>query len=158
MKKIYKIPPGKKPEDLTGKRFGRLLVEKLEHYDNIRKVYIWECICECGNKITVRGADLKNGNTQSCGCLQKERFLNGRKPIENTFISTLTQKTRKDNTSGRKGVYWRKEKQGYEALITVNKKHIYLGFSKDFKTACKLRELGEEKYFKPLIEKNNKEK
>lgn len=33
---------------------------------------MWNCLCECGNELVVRGGALKNGNTKSCGCLQKE--------------------------------------------------------------------------------------
>lgn len=37
----------------------------------------WVCKCECGNKIIVRGNNLKFG-TKSCGCLKKE---NGKKQL-----------------------------------------------------------------------------
>lgn len=109
-----------------------------------------------GNEVIVARNTIsckREHRTYSCGCLQKERVFESRKPIENTFITSIKQKTRKDNTSGRRGVYYRPRKGGYEALITVNKKTYYLGFSKDFNKACKLRELGEEKYFSPLINK-----
>lgn len=33
----------------------------------------WLCECECGNQISVQTDNLRNGNTQSCGCLQKQR-------------------------------------------------------------------------------------
>lgn len=33
----------------------------------------WLCKCKCGNKVIVRGKSLRNGNTKSCGCYQKER-------------------------------------------------------------------------------------
>lgn len=32
----------------------------------------WLCQCECGNTKIVRGDSLANGNTKSCGCLQKD--------------------------------------------------------------------------------------
>ena len=61
--------------DLTGQRFGRLVVlERAE--DNItksgKKVKCWKCLCDCGNKKIVRQGGLRNGHTQSCGCLHKE--------------------------------------------------------------------------------------
>lgn len=33
----------------------------------------WLCECKCGNRVIVRGKALRNGNTKSCGCYQKER-------------------------------------------------------------------------------------
>ena len=36
------------------------------------KHIFWNCICECGTKLTIRGDQLKRGVTKSCGCLQKE--------------------------------------------------------------------------------------
>ena len=33
----------------------------------------WLCQCKCGNQVIVRGKALRNGNTKSCGCYQKER-------------------------------------------------------------------------------------
>ena len=56
--------------DLTGQRFGRLVV--LKRAENKGERPMWLCECECGNIKTVRGCDLKNGHTQSCGCLHKE--------------------------------------------------------------------------------------
>lgn len=31
----------------------------------------WDCLCDCGNVITVRYAALTSGNTKSCGCIKK---------------------------------------------------------------------------------------
>lgn len=56
--------------DLTGKRFGRLIVKKL-HYSTPKRKY-WLCQCNCGNEKIIVGDHLSNGNTRSCGCLLKE--------------------------------------------------------------------------------------
>lgn len=57
--------------DLTGKKFARLTV--IERVENSKSgVPRWKCICECGNECIVYASHLKNGNTKSCGCLQKE--------------------------------------------------------------------------------------
>lgn len=32
----------------------------------------WKCRCECGNIVSIRGADLRSGNTKSCGCVKSE--------------------------------------------------------------------------------------
>jgi hypothetical protein len=33
----------------------------------------WLCECKCGNQVEVLGKSLRQGNTKSCGCLQRER-------------------------------------------------------------------------------------
>ena len=61
--------------DLTGKKFGRLtVIEQAESYvePSGRKQIMYRCKCECGNECVVRGANLSNGHTKSCGCYQRE--------------------------------------------------------------------------------------
>lgn len=61
--------------DLTGKRFGRLVVlEQAEyHIDKKgRKIRMWKCKCDCGNETIVRHGGLQSGTTTSCGCFHKE--------------------------------------------------------------------------------------
>lgn len=60
-----------KRQDLTGQRFGRLTVIAIHGKDKRGKL-LWLCRCDCGNTSTVRPYNLKNGNTKSCGCFQKE--------------------------------------------------------------------------------------
>lgn len=61
--------------DLTGQKFGRLIViRRLENNKNNK--IMWLCRCDCGvEKITV-GASLKNGSSKSCGCLRREVVSN----------------------------------------------------------------------------------
>lgn len=60
--------------DLTGQRFERLMVvERAENHvqaNGSRKTQ-WLCLCDCGNYVTVQGANLKNGHVKSCGCYGK---------------------------------------------------------------------------------------
>lgn len=57
--------------DLTGQKFGRLMVEK--RYGHAKDKHItWLCLCECGKQVIVMGNSLTGGKTKSCGCLQKE--------------------------------------------------------------------------------------
>lgn len=61
--------------DLTSMRFGRLtVIKRAEDYiqKNGHRTVMWLCKCDCGNEIIAQGISLKNGNTKSCGCLQKE--------------------------------------------------------------------------------------
>ena len=57
--------------DITGKKFGRLLVINPDHKNN-RGLWFWKCHCDCGNEAIVSGDKLRRGVTKSCGCLQKE--------------------------------------------------------------------------------------
>ena len=57
--------------DLTGKKFGRLLVvDEAERKPEGPNKRLWNCICDCGNKKIVRGAHLTTGRTKSCSCLR----------------------------------------------------------------------------------------
>lgn len=52
--------------------YGRLTVIKNPHSNKHGKA-LWLCECACGNRIVVVGTDLRNGATQSCGCLRDEK-------------------------------------------------------------------------------------
>jgi hypothetical protein len=67
--------------DMTGQRYGRLLVlmrdaNQLGHHTT------WLCQCSCGRFKTVTSARLRNGQTRSCGCWNREatskrRYVHG---------------------------------------------------------------------------------
>lgn len=66
--------------NLIGKKYNKLTVFKRGN-DRIsesgRKFITWECICECGNIITVDANNLRNNNTKSCGCITNCKDLTG---------------------------------------------------------------------------------
>lgn len=77
--------------DLTGQKFGRLIVVKRMDNDKWGKIY-WLCECHCRSKKVIRGNHLRSGKTKSCGCLLKEgshtthgHYKNGKK--SNTYHS-----------------------------------------------------------------------
>lgn len=57
--------------NLLGETFTRLTVKEEAGVSKHGKV-LWLCICECGNKVTVPTGALRSGNTNSCGCLNRE--------------------------------------------------------------------------------------
>lgn len=79
-------------DDLTGKRFGKLIVLEqdleysIEHNLTTRAAY-WKCLCDCGNQITIQGTSLKRGATQSCGCISLKKDLIGQQFGELTVIA-----------------------------------------------------------------------
>jgi len=58
--------------DLTGQRFGRLVVVSKAENSNSGHAR-WNCICDCGVEAIVFGCNLRSGCTKSCGCLQREK-------------------------------------------------------------------------------------
>lgn len=66
--------------DLTGKRFGRLTVlYRADDYISPKgvKVVRYHCRCDCGNESDVQAGGLRNGTTQSCGCIQRDLMKSG---------------------------------------------------------------------------------
>lgn len=63
-------------KDLTGSVYARwTVISRGEDYiyPKSGKISVrWNCLCECGNISLVHGAHLKNGSSQSCGCLSVE--------------------------------------------------------------------------------------
>jgi 5-methylcytosine-specific restriction endonuclease McrA len=66
--------------DITGQRFGKLTV--LELYGKKGHDFLWVCKCDCGNLKNIRGSDLKNGKSKTCG---KHKIIN----FENKQIGML---------------------------------------------------------------------
>lgn len=52
-------------DDLIGQKFGKLTVISLNSVSP--RKYL--CICDCGGQTVVEPGNLKNGHTQSCGCI-----------------------------------------------------------------------------------------
>jgi hypothetical protein len=63
---------GRPAIDLTGQRFGKLIVlekaDKPKHLKN-SSIY-WLCKCDCGGTIIGNSSDLRKGYLKSCGCLR----------------------------------------------------------------------------------------
>lgn len=52
----------------------------------------------------------------------------------------------KSNKSGFKGVYFKKDRNKWQAKITVNKKHIFLGYFDDAESAAKVYQEASDKH------------
>lgn len=70
--------------DLTGQRFGRLVVMgKAANEAETDHHAMWKCRCDCGKETAVRGTLLRRGSVKSCGCLSKE-MVRERITVHNT--------------------------------------------------------------------------
>ena len=86
--------------DLTGQRFGRLVVK--EKVKNKGGSTYWLCLCNCTNFKTVLSQHLKRSLIQSCDCLRKKlaaerTFKHGhalRGSMSPTYVSWASMKTR----------------------------------------------------------------
>lgn len=56
--------------DLSGRRFGRLVVLKFD--EKRGGLRYWLCQCDCGNPTSVATGNLNSGATSSCGCVRRE--------------------------------------------------------------------------------------
>ena len=57
------------PVDLTGRRFGRLVVLSRQ-LPKRGSSFEWNCLCDCGDRRLVLGHNLVAGKQLSCGCLR----------------------------------------------------------------------------------------
>lgn len=58
--------------DLTGYRFGKLLVQNFSWRNEKNGMGYWNCLCDCGNASVATLGNLRYGHTTSCGCNQAE--------------------------------------------------------------------------------------
>ena len=61
--------------DLTGQRFGRLVVVRR---DTAAPGTVWICACDCGKHTSVQAYSLRSGDSKSCGCgRSRSHFIHG---------------------------------------------------------------------------------
>lgn len=58
--------------NLTDKKFNRLLVIEPCLPRNIGRHLYYKCLCDCGKETIVDGTKLRNNHTKSCGCLHED--------------------------------------------------------------------------------------
>lgn len=71
---------GRKRIDLTGQRFGNLVVTRALAPDPVSGQVFWKCQCDCGGTHTTLGQTLRRGQAQRCPACIKA----GRVPIDTT--------------------------------------------------------------------------
>lgn len=69
-----------KAVNLSGRKFGRLLV--LSYTRSLSKKRYYLCKCDCGVEKELMGASLTRGDTQSCGCIHREWLKERGHPIK----------------------------------------------------------------------------
>lgn len=106
--------------DLTNKRFGNLLVLKLDTEKRKDKHYYWICKCDCGKTISVRSTYLRNGTITSCGCTKKYFNNNKIKDISNQRFGNLIALYPTDKRAGTHVIWHCKCDCGKELDVNSN--------------------------------------
>lgn len=130
-------------------RFKDLTGAETEDFKIIDKAYSknqrvwWNCVCKhCGANIILNN-NLISHQT-SCGCLRgaSKEFMDSIRDSERLKSTKPTAKS----TTGVRGVYFNERKKNYQAFINVDKKQVYLGSSRNFDKAVKMRRDAEREY------------
>lgn len=85
--------PSSRRVDITGQRFGKLIVLYPGDPAKMGHGLKWYCKCDCGNIVLVETCHLKEGHTQSCGCLRSKGELKITQLLEESHINYKTQYT-----------------------------------------------------------------
>ena len=103
-------------KDLTGKRFGRLVVTSFAGSKR------WQVRCECGLVKDVYSTSLISGKTRSCGCIHKSAVQ--KRPYEH-YLSKIRSSTKRGTTTYKFDLNYRdilafsKESQCHYCLATI---------------------------------------
>jgi hypothetical protein len=76
-----------KIENLSGRRFGKLTVQRMADDQRTGRSTKWVCICDCGNQRISSSDTLKNGKSTSCGCGRSTHGHHGRDQRSPTYQS-----------------------------------------------------------------------
>lgn len=81
---------------MVGTKIGRLLVLGFSEYNSEIPVNYtsMKVVCDCGAEKIVQAQFLKNGDIQSCGCLNREITSSRTGPLNHLWDSTLTDEER----------------------------------------------------------------
>lgn len=89
-------------KDLTGQRFGHLMVVKKTEKTQDRYV-VWKCRCDCGGEIEVNTKRLVRGTITNCGCIPKMTARKGpvAEDLTGQVFGNLTVLEKAESKSGR---------------------------------------------------------
>lgn len=161
---VRKEAYAKSDKKLIGKTFGDLTVLKRVNSEGNSR---YLCRCSCGKEVILVGAVVLSGQQKSCGHIHEKGYdkfseikdLGTKdlesKRVEGTSLYAITTKKPINNSSGYKGVSYVPRRKKYRAYLGLGGKQINLGMYDTAEEAYKARLAGEEKYYKPILEKHN---
>lgn len=154
---VCRILSNKNKDSMINQRFGRLtVIENIDKPDNVKSPgRYYRCRCDCGKEAIVRGQNLRDEITKSCGCLAKE---SGKKTIQKAIKANtkditglkygmLTALYSTDKRSGTSVVWHCQCECGNECDVGLN--NLKRG---NVKSCGCLVSIGEQKISKLLLE------
>jgi hypothetical protein len=77
---LWSITMAVPPIDITGQRFGKLVVTgvRIPPEPGKKRQWKWECACDCGAKTKATGTHLRKGDVTSCGCAASRKTMGAR--------------------------------------------------------------------------------
>lgn len=143
-------------KNLTGQKFGRLLVLEYTAEKKNRSCAYWKCLCDCGKEIITSSNELLNGHTQSCGCLRLEKLreaiakdITGLKFGKLTVLEVDETYQERNNIQNRK-LYW-KCQCDCGSIVSVEGTHLRRG---EIQSCGCVISRGEEKISELLTQNN----
>lgn len=145
--------------DLTGQKFGKLVVLERSDYRSPRgkrTIPTWQCLCECGT-ITYKATDSLKGKGYHM-CKRCQELYSSQKAREKAGFQNGTQITKlknmkntASNSSGVRGVVWDKRSNKWRARLTFQGKYMSFGTYEKFEDAVAARKAAEEEYYEPML-------
>ena len=149
-------------QDLTGQKFGLLTVNGITDktiYKGKRRLYLWECTCECGEVVYKHTNQLHSYNNHGCRkCMNKYRISKMNKGAEfqdGTQVSKIRNvpTESKRNRSGIRGVYFEQGK--WRARLKFSGKFYHLGCYNTIEEAAAARKKGEQEIYGKYLDSLN---
>lgn len=119
-----KRTPASNISELTGQRFGKLVV--LELSETKKGKSWWKCICDCGQFCYRMAATLQRGFNSNCGCLKTGPRKDPREMGLNQLIQTYKENARQ------RGHEYSLSKEKFNELISNNCHYCGISPSKKF--------------------------
>lgn len=120
-----------KIEDMIGKRFGKLVIQKLVvSGDANHRKYL--CECDCGGTKIVSEDNLKRGHTKTCGCRKRGTYGNSDTRLYSIWCGMLNrceyEKTPSFKYYGARGIKVCEEWHNFKIFMSWAKEN---GYKKD---------------------------
>lgn len=160
----------------SGATFGELTVIRRSGSTNWKgnKEALYICLCSCGKSTLVSSSNLRTGNTKTCGHRRKElvEIMNNKENIkkkvstrretdwvDNNSLSSISPQRKKSTgkTSSVIGVSKEKKTGKWKAQLMVKGTLVLSARFDNEEDAKAARKKAEDKYFKPILDKYEKE-